>query len=84
MSYDFFMREFEKCRTVEELDKTEDRLRAKLNAEFVDQAHPELRESLTALESAYREARAMLPTWLEERRQVEAEEQENEEQDHDD
>jgi hypothetical protein len=73
MSYSYFMREFEKCRTFKEVDETEARLRAKLDNEFVDKTHPEYREGLAALERACREARAMLPAWLEERRQVEEE-----------
>ena len=71
MSYDFFLKEFQKCGTFEELERTAEYWRAKLNAEFVDKNHPELRENLSALESAYTEARAMLPAWLKERREME-------------
>lgn len=81
MSYNFFLKEFQKCGTFEELERTAEYWQAKLNAEFVDKNHPELRENLCALESAYKEARVQLPSWLQERKQVE---EEMEEQDRDD
>ena len=71
MSYDFFLKEFQKCGTFEELEETLERWRAKVNAEFVDRNHPELRENLQALEAAYVEARTLLPRWLAERRGIE-------------
>jgi len=77
MSYDFFLRVFWECESREALERTAEYWRAKLNAEFVDKNHPELRENLSALESAYTEARAMLPAWLKERREMEEREQDD-------
>lgn len=61
MGYDLFLREFQKCGSREELDGAKKYWKAKIDAQFADKKHPELRESLAALETAYTEA--LRPFW---------------------